>query len=285
MKKILVATDFSTRSDRAIRRGVLLAKEFDAAVTLLHVVDNDQPERILRAERLAASALLSEQAASLGKIDGVACDHSIALNDPFEGILDSVRQISPDLLVLGPHRRQALRDVFVGTTAERSIRASPRPVLMANGVPAGFYRHLLIATDLAAGAGHVARAVLDLGLTARAKVSVVHAHDIPAAGLIARAQMTESEIRDYLADEHDQAAGALASFVAEQRLPAASQVVRLNETSEADVICSVAKELAADLIVVGTRSRGGLATLVLGSVAQQVLGMSDVDVLAIPPGA
>lgn len=43
MQRIVAATDFSSRSDRAVRRAGLLAREFDAQLTLLHVVDDDQP--------------------------------------------------------------------------------------------------------------------------------------------------------------------------------------------------------------------------------------------------
>ena len=60
MDRILVATDFSTRSDRALRRATLIAKQVDAALTLIHVVDIDQPERLIASDRSAASALLDE---------------------------------------------------------------------------------------------------------------------------------------------------------------------------------------------------------------------------------
>jgi universal stress protein E len=40
--------------------------------------------------------------------------------------------INTDLIVMGAHRKQFLRDVFVGTTVERVIRTGPYPVLMVN---------------------------------------------------------------------------------------------------------------------------------------------------------
>lgn len=285
MKKILVATDFSTRSDRAVRRGVFLAKDFGASLTLLHVVDNDQPDRIVQAERMAATALLSEQAASLNQIDKVACDYSILLNDPFAGILHAVETMAPDLLLLGPHRRQTLRDIFVGTTAERTIRANPTPVLMANGVPAGVYRHVLIAVDFSECSRDAIRAILDLGLKAKAAVSVVHALDIPVAGAMKRAPLMQTQMRDYLSDEQSRAAGDLAALVSDLGLSPVKELVRLNDTSAADVVCSTAKQIGADLVVVGTHGRGGLSKVMLGSVAQDILAKSDVDVLAIPPRA
>ena len=74
VKTILVATDSSSRSDRAVRRATLLAKELGASLSLVHVVDDDQPGRIVDAEREAAAAVLHDQARSLREIDGVDCE-------------------------------------------------------------------------------------------------------------------------------------------------------------------------------------------------------------------
>lgn len=46
---LLVATDFSTRSDRALRRAVLLAKQYTAGLVLVHVVDDERPRRFVNA--------------------------------------------------------------------------------------------------------------------------------------------------------------------------------------------------------------------------------------------
>jgi len=62
MKKILLATDFSERSVRALRRATLLARRFAASLVIIHVVDDDQPRRIVGGERDAASALLGRPA-------------------------------------------------------------------------------------------------------------------------------------------------------------------------------------------------------------------------------
>lgn len=191
MKRILVATDFSARSDRAIRGATLLARTYGSSMTVVHVIDDDQPKRIVKAEREASSLLLSEQAQSLREIDGVDCDYSIVLGDAFEGIAKAAEEADCDLLVIGPHRRQALKDVFVGTTAERTIRVSRRPVLMANGVPAAPYRHVLVAADLSDCSADAVRAVTSLRLEKHAAISVAHLFDAPGTGLMSRASMTE----------------------------------------------------------------------------------------------
>ncbi len=59
--KLMVATDFSERSDRALRRATLIAQKVNARLSLIHVVDEDQPRRIIEAERNNALAILHEQ--------------------------------------------------------------------------------------------------------------------------------------------------------------------------------------------------------------------------------
>jgi len=283
MKHILIATDFSERSDRAIRRGTLLAKRLGAKVTLLHAIDDDQPKRIVQAERKAAGALLNDQARSLQDIDGLACDVRIALGAAFEGITKSVEDIATDLLVMGPHRRQALKDIFVGTTAERTIRASRRPVLMANAVPAKFYSHALVATDLSACSGDAVRSLLALGLQKMMSVSVVHVFDGPGARHLARAGMTEAQIGDYVADEASRATDELGAFLREVNLSPLRRLVKLDQTSIANAIYAAAEEVDADLIVVGTHGRSGITKRLLGSVAEEVLLRDSHDVLVVPP--
>jgi nucleotide-binding universal stress UspA family protein len=49
MTRILIATDFPVRSDRATRRASLLARKLGARLTLVHVVDADQPPSLITA--------------------------------------------------------------------------------------------------------------------------------------------------------------------------------------------------------------------------------------------
>lgn len=283
MKSILVATDLSERSDRAVRRGVLLARRHGAAMTLVHVIDNDQPERILRSERREVEALLQGQAQSLNDIDGVACTSRVLLDDPFVGLTAEVERCSPDLLLLGPHRRQLVRDIFTGTTAERIIRTSHRPVLMANAVPARDYTHVLVAVDLSDSSAAAVRAMIELDLPTGAAVSVLYAFDPAGATMIGRTAMTLAEIKAYEADEQARAQSELDSFLGPFGFRPMHRLVRVNDIGAANVIRAVAGELSADLVVVGTHGRSGIAKLLLGSVADEVLRRAECDVLAVPP--
>ncbi len=282
-KQILVATDFSTRSDRALRRGMLLARDIGARLSLVHVVDDDQPAQIVEAEHAAAAAVLDEHVRTLREVDGLDCDARIVEGDPFDGIARAALELAADLVVIGPHRRQVLKDVFTGTTAERTIRTSPRPVLMANGSPSGAYRNVLVAVDLSPCSADALQAVWHLGIAESATVSVVHVFDAVGTGIVLRGADSDDSLRRYVEEQATHAANELDAFLADAGFDPIGRLVRHNVSSTALVIGEAAQELSASLLVVGTRGRTGLARLMLGSVAQEVLRTASVDVLAVPP--
>lgn len=283
MKTIVVATDFSERSDRAIRRAKLLAREFDAKVHLVHVVDDDQPQTIVRAELDAATNLLKELAQSLEKIDAVNCDFRVVVGKPFFGITQAARDLSADLIVIGPHRRQLLRDILIGTTAERTIRTADRPVLMANGVPAGSYRRVLVATDLSDYSEAMIRTAKSTGLLDRPHASLLHVFSAPAAGLMNRASLSDDEIQSYIAELRQRVAGDVMSFMDRSEADEMSPILKPDTDNIVETICATANELSAELIVIGTCSRSVIARTFMGNVTEGILQDSERDVLAIPP--
>ena len=213
MQRVLVATDFSTRSDRALRRGGLLARQVSAELTLVHVVDDDQPRPLIEAEQHEATALLHELCRTVREIDGIACESRVVLGDAFQGLTTTADETGADLLIIGPHRRQVLRDTFFGTTAERTIRTSRKPVLMANAVPASPYRTILLATDFSEASVIAAQAAKQLQLLGSAKVIALHVLDVPEAGPIFRASMTVTEFENFMARAEKRAAGELEVFM------------------------------------------------------------------------
>src|SRR5512138_3305550 len=131
--RIVAATDFSTRSNRALRQaGLLAAARKDNELHVLHVVDDDQPDELVSLEKREAERVLTEQVASMPELQGTNARSLVIAGDPFDGILRVAQQVSADLVVMGSHRKQLLLDTFTGTTIERVIRKGHFPVLMVN---------------------------------------------------------------------------------------------------------------------------------------------------------
>ena len=143
LENILVATDFSTSSEAALAYGRALARQCGGTLHVLHVVEDLQarfvgfPFHVGDVGKLQASAEASARerlAAWLSKEDREALHAQAAVitsTSPSEAILDYARHTLPriGLIVLGTHGRGAVGHLFMGSVAERVVRAAPCPVL------------------------------------------------------------------------------------------------------------------------------------------------------------
>lgn len=283
MKTIVAATDFSTRSERAIRRAGLLAREWGAELTLVHVVDDDQPGSLVDLERREAGTFLKEQIGSVVELQGVRCSAVVATGEAFDGVLHTAKTASADLIVMGTHRKQLLRDTFVGTTIERVIRTGPYPVLMVNKEVRHSYRHVLSAVDLSGPSAHAFKTSAALGLIGDASVTIVHAFTAPGRGKLFVANASSERISEYVASERLQASEELIAFLAANEIHGQRRTYRVEEGGAFEVISNLVKETMSDLVVIGTHGRSGIVKMLLGSVAEEVLRSIDVDILAVPP--
>lgn len=284
MKTILLATDFSERSDRALRRATLLARQHGAALRIVHAVDDDQPAHIVRTERAEAEALLRKLCRTVRDFDGVTCESEVILALPFLGILKAVEAAAPDLLVIGSHRRQVLRDVFIGTTAERTIRQAGCPVLMVNAPPVGAYTHVLLTTDFSEASRDALDRFARLGLGEGLRNTLLNVYQAQALNLALSSAMSAADRQGYLDDARREAEHAQARFLAAIGQREVTPALRHEARAAHLEILDAAQQMRADLIVLSTHGRTGLAKMLIGSVTEAVLRTSPTDVLAIPPG-
>jgi len=282
VRRILVATDFSGRADRAMRRAARLAKAGGARLEIVHVVDPDRPAALVETEAALSRDLLDDQRGGL--LDGFEIHSGTHLyeGEAFQGIAGAISDLKPDLLVIGAYRRRLLHDTFVGTTAERAIRRSGIPVLMVNTDAERPYVHVLAAVDLSADSASALTTTVDLGLTREAVLSVVYLFDAPASGSIALGSLSRDEIRSYVAEEEKLATRELDAFLEYAGVVRAPRIVRPVAGKVSAGLKTVAGELGADLLVIGAGAGSGPARMLLGSTALDILAKSPRDVLVVP---
>ena len=282
MEQILVATDFSTRSQRALRRAGLLARERNAKLTLVHVVEDDQPRSLVELERREASKFLDEQIHSLAELNGLRCSFLLGSGAAFDGILQTAKISSADLIVMGSHRRQLLRDVFVGTTIERVIRIGTYPVLMVNNAVDHSYQKVLAATDLSEVSSWAIRTGETLGVADKRG-----SHHCPCIlGSDDREDdpcgCNANSINAYVDEERRRANADLSAFIEANQFRAEKWSRYVELGSPFEVISRVVQEKKPDLLILGTHSRSGVLKFFLGSVAEEALRSLDVDILVVP---
>lgn len=281
IESILIATDLSGRSDKALARGMALAAAYGAKVRIVHVVDDDQPLSLVEDEVARAADIIEASAKPIAARLGIeAPEIDIWRGLASVAIVKLADEINPDLLVMGAHRRQLLRDVFVGTTVERVIRNSGRPVLMVNldaDVP---YRKALAAVDMSQHSIDALKFAHRTGFLGCSQLAVVHAFLPLADGLMRYADVERNKIEEYVESVADDAHKALTHMLREEGLSRLASDVIVEEGDAVGVIKSAVARLHPSLVVLGTRGQAGLKRVLIGSVANAVLRDVECDLLA-----
>jgi len=137
-QRILLATDFSETSAYATQHAVDLAKSFDAALHVLHILETEiplmvdgvtylPPNYFEEVEKRAAERL--EAVISREDRDKLSVTLVMRRGAPFLEIVRYARDQKMDLIVLGTHGRGALAHVLMGNVAEKVVRTASCPVL------------------------------------------------------------------------------------------------------------------------------------------------------------
>jgi universal stress protein A len=143
IQKILVPTDLSPCSKRALGAAQTIATAFSATIDLLYVWAVPTlvaPEAVITGLEIDEQPLIewlrSGAHELLGKFEAEAKGSGIAVGtsfcvpgDPATTILEHAASGGYDLLVLGTHGRSGLSHVFLGSVAEKVVRRAPCPVL------------------------------------------------------------------------------------------------------------------------------------------------------------
>jgi nucleotide-binding universal stress UspA family protein len=117
---ILVATDLTDRSERALARGLQLWRDLHAdRLTVLHVIGQGLPAELEAQQQTAAQAFLAARLAKApGARGSLAPSVSVCSGIAFSTIIGEAIARKAGLVVIGAPGRHRYSDTFMGTTAE-----------------------------------------------------------------------------------------------------------------------------------------------------------------------
>ena len=143
-KRILVPTDFSRYSDRALKTAVEIAKKYGSRIYLLHVISEVvyqcgidyclSDADIEKIEKLGFETSTAKLQAEVRKIAKSAGEMDITFDikrgHPYEMILNEQRMKKIDLIVIASHGRTGIVKHLMGSVAEKVVRNSKIPVVL-----------------------------------------------------------------------------------------------------------------------------------------------------------
>jgi nucleotide-binding universal stress UspA family protein len=289
-RSLVVAIDFTPVSDRVLRRVSLLPLVDDARVTLLHVVPGRLPAAEQRAAARDAHRAIAEEGRHLQKwLSGnVRVESLVKVGGAAEEIGACATPAKADLIVMGRGGQRALREAFLGSTAERVIRKTRLPVVVVGRSPRSAYSRPVLALDIDRAAHEVVRIMLLLLPPPRPRVEVIHAFRVPYLNLIDGSRSGEEtlEIEDAFRRRATQELTRLLDSALPKNVPledAPPWRINVQYGSARAVVGRATRKTEIDLMMLGTRGYSGVAYAFLGTVAGDLLRKASCDVVVVPP--
>ena len=131
LNRILFCTDFSENSERALGHAISLTAEYNAELTLLHVLE-DIPSWSSIDEAAAAATEQLDELVPSEKPKGGTIKTMVRRGSPYQQIIQLALEARSDLVIMAVRGRGALNLAVFGSTTYRVIQLGPCPVLAVN---------------------------------------------------------------------------------------------------------------------------------------------------------
>ena len=260
-RSILIATDFSDSSEKALRNSLALARFYESKFCLAHVVSSlgltmAGPGAIAACEEAVSreAADLEDSLIQSGALTGIQHKFIVRQGELWPELREIIRQESADLLVVGTHGRHGMAKLFFGSIAEQIFRQADCPVLTfgphTDGRPwfgrSSKQRTFLFATDFGPASLHGLPQAIAAANQFGAKLAFLSI--IPAAP-----SSTDEALTDWQEDARMRTLQRLAELADDAGLDTRPELYAEFKSGRpaSEQILETADKLRADLIIMG----------------------------------
>lgn len=286
MRRIVVGVDGSTHADRALHWAVRQAQLTGASLELVHgYVVHPHAGMLVYDEREAASATLNAIVErNRTSLDGLQWTTALVptLWSP-AGALQEAGEHA-DLVVVGSRGLGGFKELLLGATSYRTAAHAAAPAAVIRGgsdtEDLDGRREVVAGIDDSRAGRRALRWALEEAARRGVTLTVVHAYPPPTDWMVA-GMVTDEDIDEYREMVRDNAAELVDRAITDLTAPGDVDVQRVVAAGmPAGVLLDQAG--ADRLLVVGTRGRGALGRVVLGSVSHQCLHHATGPVIVVP---
>jgi nucleotide-binding universal stress UspA family protein len=277
-QRLLLATDLSSRGDRAFDRVVHLARAWQAELHIVHALKTPSPVVPAGVDgELFLSRYPDPGTAALRSIrrllDHAGLTAGIHIEDasPTQAILSVAEREDCDLLVLGESRTGL--SGLIDSTLEQVVRKAPVSVLVVRNRPHGAYRSLLVGTDFTDEAQQAL--IVAAWVFPSADITLLHAYTMPYAWMLEDEAQTRTLHEEKLANLRAQIDAS--GLTGERRESILAMAV---PGAPAAVLGRYVDDENIDMTVIGAHPRGLLFDAMLGN-SQSILGAIPGDILVV----
>ncbi|ELR68543.1 UspA [Fulvivirga imtechensis AK7] len=276
MKKILVPTDFSDQASYALEVAYHIAKRAQSQLILLHVVEDtnvasmhytgeiDMPHM---EDRLFMMKLIEKGKKDLADLSSnsqyadIIVEQQLRIGSPYHNIRDIIQEHDVDLVVMGTKGSSGLEEFLIGSNAEKVVRHAKCPVLTIHKKAESFdFKDIVYATALEDEEEQCVNIVKSFQSLYG---STLHLLRVNTPNNFQSDKTARPELEAFA-----------------KRCNLQNYKIHIyNEGSEEEGIIYFAESVNADLIAMATHGRTGLAHLLTGSIAEDVVNHTKRPVL------
>jgi len=273
MKKIIIPVDFSDHSEYALKTAAKLAKKHDAELLVLHMLEMSDimltTSEGFQSQKAAFFLQIAEQ-----KLEGfLKKDY---LNDlkvtsiikhfkVFSEVNDVALKNDADLIVMGSHGSSGMAEFFVGSNTERVVRNANIPVLVVkNNVSDVNFNVVAFACSFSEETIKPYLNAVKMFDKIDTKFYLVHVN-LPNDRFMSSLEIEQKAVNFFTK--------------AERNLTKMKDVYYVCDYTVEEGVLNCANKIGADLIIVPTHGRKGLAHFFEGSIGEDVANHSTLPVM------
>ena len=300
MKKynnIIVPTDGSVNSKRALEHAVVIASSLGATITLVYVanivsvISNfDQipnasgyvTEQVALDMEEEGKGILDEFAKSIPQ--NIEVKSVFEVGSPGPAVLSVAKKYNADLIVMGRRGSHSLSEQILGSASTYVLAHAKCPVLLAHNEKEGPYQRILVPADGSEESLKAVRYAVEFAKADGASVTVFHVANM--RDLIAEETALDQkkhgleDLTDRLRQSADRVFALCKAAVADHKGGVDIHFVA-NIGRPGPTILKKAEKDGSDLLIMGSRGRSGLTSILLGSVSRYITTHSGLPVMIV----
>ena len=269
MKTIIVPVDFSEQSEYALKVAASLAEKHGSEVLVLHMLELNEAvfssAEGLHIEHTVFFIKLAEKRMSefLAKhyLKDVKITPIIKHFKVFEEVNDVAKKHGAELIVMGSHGTDGLKEIFIGSNAEKVVRSAEVPVLVIKDEIKGFkVDNFVFACDFNTDALMAFQKAVDFSKKLDAKLHLVYINT-PGDNFLSHTDIYK-KVTQFL-----------------QKSGVGKEVEIYNDYSVEKGVLNYSENMGADVIGIPTHGRKGLAHFFMGSIGEDLANHSELPVV------
>ena len=268
LDKILVALDFSESSQNVILSGIELAKVFESTIVPVHILPDDIVNKKVKSMLNQTALAKLKETEDLIKGEGIPVEKPLLMvGSPHEAIVRAAVDINANLILLGSGETRTGDTFRLGTTAERVIQKSEKPVfVIKEGVLLNVH-HILCPVDFSDASKRALKNAITMTRRFKSELTILGVCELPGLSWFASEDYKEkeNEVRHLLHKEEFDA------FLKEFNLNGINWTKEIPRGNPSEEILSTISRKMIDLLIMGTSGRTGLNRMFMGSVTEKVV--------------